>query len=155
MCSWPVGTTASSGLTCTLLYLSAFSSDILVAWNTMSSSLPSFYLMIVLYSSCKFPLRRFLHVCVLSRLSHVQLYVTLWTVAHQAPLSIGFSIKNTGVGCHALLQGDLPDPGIGPESFTSPALVRGFFTTSASWGSLSSLILEEVRDSVEQPLKSQ
>ena len=66
-----------------------------------------------------------------------------------------FPGKNTGVGCHALLQGDLPDPGIGPESFTSPALVSGFFTTSASWRSPSSLILEEVRDSVEQPLKSQ
>ena len=28
---------------------------------------------------------------------------TLWTVAHQAPLSIGFSSKNTGMGCHFLL----------------------------------------------------
>ena len=31
--------------------------------------------------------------------------VTPWTVAHQAPLSVGFPGKNTGVGCHALLQG--------------------------------------------------
>ena len=30
-------------------------------------------------------------VCVLSRFSHVQLCATLWTVAHQAPLSMGFS----------------------------------------------------------------
>ena len=30
---------------------------------------------------------------------------TLWTVAHQAPLSMGFSSQNTGVGCHFLLQG--------------------------------------------------
>ena len=29
----------------------------------------------------------------------------LWTVARQAPLSMGFSLQNTGVGCHALLQG--------------------------------------------------
>ena len=28
-----------------------------------------------------------------------------WTVAHRAPLSVGFSGKNTGVGCHFLLQG--------------------------------------------------
>ena len=43
--------------------------------------------------------------CVLSRFSHVGLFETPWTVAHQAPLSIEFSSKNTGVGCHALLQG--------------------------------------------------
>ena len=119
MCSLPVGTTASSGLTCTLLYLSAFSSDILVAWNTMSSSLPSFYLMIVLYSSCKFPLRRFLHVCVLSRLSHVQLYVTLWTVAHQAPPSMGFSRQEQWSGLPCPPAGELPDAGVTPVE--SPA----------------------------------
>ena len=37
--------------------------------------------------------------------------------------------KNTGVGCHFLLQGNLPDLGIKPTSLTSPALVGGFFTT--------------------------
>ena len=45
--------------------------------------------------------------------------LTPWTVSHQAPLSMEFSSKNTGVGCHSLLQGDLPDPGVGPKS---PAL---------------------------------
>ena len=44
-------------------------------------------------------------VCVLSCFGHVQLFVTLRTVTHQAPLSMGFSSKNTGVGCQALLQG--------------------------------------------------
>ena len=34
--------------------------------------------------------------------------VTPRTVAHQAPLSMGFSRKNTGVGCHPLLQGLFP-----------------------------------------------
>ena len=38
--------------------------------------------------------------------------------------------KNTGVGCHALLQGNLPDPGIELESL---ALAGGFFTTSTTW----------------------
>ena len=39
------------------------------------------------------------HLHALSRFSHVQLCVTLWTVAHQAPPSMGFYIvKNTGVG---------------------------------------------------------
>ena len=36
-------------------------------------------------------------------LSRVQLLVTPWTAAHQAPLSMGFSDKSTGVGCHCLL----------------------------------------------------
>ena len=46
------------------------------------------------------------YACVLSRFSRVRLFVTLWTIAHQAPLSLGFSRqKNTGVGCRALLQG--------------------------------------------------
>ena len=51
---------------------------------------------------------------MLSCFSHVQLFVTLWIVAHQAPLSMGFSRqeywsagKNTAVGCHFLLQGIL------------------------------------------------
>ena len=37
-------------------------------------------------------------------LSRVQLFATPWTVAHQAPLSMNFPGKNTGVGCHFLLQ---------------------------------------------------
>ena len=37
-------------------------------------------------------------------LSRVWLFVTLWTVACQAPPSMGFSGKNTGLGCHFLLQ---------------------------------------------------
>ena len=37
---------------------------------------------------------------------------TPWTVAHQAPLFMGFSGKNTGVGCHALLQGIFPTQGL-------------------------------------------
>ena len=47
------------------------------------------------------------HLRDLTMLSHchVWLFATPWTVAHQAPLSLG---KNTGVGCHALLQGIFP-----------------------------------------------
>ena len=44
---------------------------------------------------------------MLSHFSHVLLFVTLWTVARHAPLSMEFSRqegKNTGVGCHFLLQ---------------------------------------------------
>ena len=51
-------------------------------------------------------------------LSHVQVFATPWTVAHQAPLFLGFPGKNTGVVC----KWDLPDPGIEPMSLKSPAL---------------------------------
>ena len=42
---------------------------------------------------------------LLSRFSCVRLFVTPWTAAHQAPLSMGFSGKDTGVVCHFLFQG--------------------------------------------------
>ena len=38
------------------------------------------------------------------RLNHVQLFATPWTVAHQAPLSMGVPGENTGGGLHFLLQ---------------------------------------------------
>ena len=44
-------------------------------------------------------------MCTLSRFSHVRLFVTLWTVACQSLLSRDSPGKNTGVGCHAFLQG--------------------------------------------------
>ena len=49
--------------------------------------------------------------CVLSCFGHVQLFATLWTVAYQFPLSMGFSSNNSGVGCHFLLQGIFPIQG--------------------------------------------
>ena len=44
-------------------------------------------------------------VCVCSIPQLFQLFVTPWTVARQAPLSMGFPDKSTGVGCHFLLWG--------------------------------------------------
>ena len=38
-----------------------------------------------------------------------------------------------GVGCHALLLGNLPNPGIEPVSLISPASAGGFFTTNTTW----------------------
>ena len=57
--------------------------------------------------------------------------VTPWTVAHQAPLSTGFSRQEYWNGLNALLQGNLPDPGIEPGS---PALTGRFFTIWATGG---------------------
>ena len=47
-------------------------------------------------------------------LSCVRLFATPWTVAHQAPLSMGFSRQDTGVGCHFLLQEIFPTQGSNP-----------------------------------------
>ena len=52
-------------------------------------------------------------------LSCVWLFATPWTTACQAPLSMGFSME---MGCHFLLQGNLPDLGIKSTSLASPAL---------------------------------
>ena len=50
-------------------------------------------------------------ICVLRSSSHVCLSVTAWSVARQAPLPWDSPGKNTGVGCHALLQGIFPPQG--------------------------------------------
>ena len=47
-------------------------------------------------------------VCVLSYFSCIRLFATLWTVPHQAPLSMGFSRQEYWIRCHALLQGIFP-----------------------------------------------
>ena len=57
----------------------------------------------------------------------------LWTVAHQALLSMGFSRQEYWCGLPCPPPGDLPDPGIELKSLASPALTGGFFTTSATW----------------------
>ena len=73
------------------------------------------------------------HMHALSRLSHVQLFGTLWTVALQAPLSMGFSRQEYWSGLPSPPPGDLPKVGIKHASLTSPALTGRFFTTSATW----------------------
>ena len=58
-------------------------------------------------------------------------FVTPSTLAHQAPLPMGFSRQEYWSGLPFPSPGDLPDPGIEPASLASPALAGGFFT---SWG---------------------
>ena len=60
------------------------------------------------------------------------LFVTLWTVARQAPLSMGFPRQEYWSGLLCPPLGDLPDPEMEPMSLTSPALAGGFFTSSAA-----------------------
>ena len=73
-------------------------------------------------------------MCVqaLSRFSHVQLFVTLWTVARRLLCPWNSSGKN-GSRLPCPPPGDLPDPGIEPMFLTSPVLTGRFFTTSMSW----------------------
>ena len=73
-------------------------------------------------------------VCVCAKsLSHVRLFATPRTVAHQAPLSVGFSRQDYWSGLPVPSPGDLPYPGIEHASLMSPALAGWFFTTSATW----------------------
>ena len=74
-----------------------------------------------------------INVCVLSCFSPVQLCGTLWTVARQVPLSIGFSRQEYWSGLPCPSPGELPDPEMESASLTSPALAGRFFTTSATW----------------------
>ena len=61
-------------------------------------------------------------------LSYVQLFVTPWTVAHQAPLSMAFSRQEYGNGLPFPPSGDLPNPGIKYISPVSPVLAGRLFT---------------------------
>ena len=78
---------------------------------------------------------------MLTHFSRVGVFATLWTVAGQAPLSLGFSRQEYWSGLRFPAPGDLPDPGIEPASLMSPALAAGFFTTRAIWEALSLYIL--------------
>ena len=57
-------------------------------------------------------------------------FATLWTVAQQAPLSMGFFQARILEWLSFLTPGDLPNPEMEPASLVSPALVGGFFTTA-------------------------
>ena len=65
----------------------------------------------------------------LTLLSCTWLFATPWTVAHQAPLSMGFSRQEYWVGLPFLPPGHLPNPDIKPASPTSPVWAGEFFTT--------------------------
>ena len=73
---------------------------------------------------------------VLSHFRRIQLFAALWTVAHQAPLSMGFSRQELWSGLPYPPPGDLPNPGIEPMSLTFPALAGEFFTTRVTWEAL-------------------
>ena len=69
-----------------------------------------------------------MHACVL-RHSVMSDSATPWTVAHQAPLSMGLFRQEYWSGLPFPTPRDLPNPGIEPESPEAPALPGGFFIT--------------------------
>ena len=71
-------------------------------------------------------------MCMQSHFSHVQLFATLWTVARQAPLSVGSSRQENWSELPCPPPGDIPDPGIEPASLKPPALAGGFFISSTT-----------------------
>ena len=66
-------------------------------------------------------------------LSCVQLFEAPWTVARQAPLSMGFSRQEYWSGLPFPTPGDLPSLGMEPELLAYPALTGRFCTISAAW----------------------
>ena len=72
-------------------------------------------------------------ITVVRHFSPVQLLGTPWTVARQAPLSMGFSRQEDWSGLPRPRPGHLPDPGMEPACLLCPALAGGLFTTSTTW----------------------
>ena len=93
----------------------------ITVWCVFCQIFPFLYLYMCLYAN--------MYAWVLSRFSCVRLFVTPWTVACQAPVSIGFFRQEYWSGLTCPPPGDFPDPGVKPASLMSPALAGGFFTT--------------------------
>ena len=83
---------------------------------------------------------------VISHFSHVWFFATLRTIAHQPPLSMGFSRQAYWSGLPCPPPGDLPDPEIEPAFLMFPALAGGFFTTSTTWEAMCQIILFQCED---------
>src|SRR5574341_1234605 len=66
-------------------------------------------------------------------LSHVKLFATPWTVAHQDPLSLGFSRQEYWSGLPCPPPGNLPHPGTEPTSPVSSALQVDSLPTLPPW----------------------
>ena len=77
--------------------------------------------------------------CVLNRFSHVWVFATPWTIAHQAPLFMEFSRQEYWSGLPFPPPGDLPDPGTEPESHVSYVSFIGWWVLYhwATWAVLS------------------
>ena len=93
-------------------FLPSFSSAL---WDPPCSSTSTANVIVKLWTETPVSLL-FIYVCALSCFSHVQFFVTPWTVARQVPLSMGFSKQKYWSGLPVPSPGDLPDTGIEPVS---------------------------------------
>ena len=82
-------------------------------------------------------------VVMVKSLSRVQLFATPWTVAYQAPPSMGLSRQEYWSGLPFPSPGDLPDPGIKPRS---PALEADTLTSEPPGKPKESILSLKIRD---------
>ena len=80
-------------------------------------------------------------VCMLSHFSRVQLFASLWTVARQASLSMGFPRQECWSQLPFPPPGDLPDPGIKPVPPAAPALQADSLPLSHQGSPLEMMLL--------------
>ena len=76
---------------------------------------------------------KLIKMSIIDVLSRVWLFVTLWNVACQAPLSMEFSKQEYWSKMSCPTPGNIPDPGIKLTSLVSTVVAGGFFTTSATY----------------------
>ena len=83
-------------------------------------------------------------------LNHIQLFVTPWTVACQAPLSMEFSRQEHWSRLPVPSPGNLPDPGVEPVFLTSPEMAGKFFTNDITREAHNIMYLHTFRSSLWQ-----
>ena len=98
----------------------------LIVFNLQESSINLSWLCLLFSPTVGFYFR----ACMLSHFNYVWLFATRWTVAHQAPLSMGFSSQEYWSGLPCPPPKDLPDPGIKPECPVAPTLQLDFLPLS-------------------------
>ena len=102
------------------LSLTSLSMIISMSIHIATNGIISFFFMTEQYSIVYICIYVCVCAVVVQLLSFVWFFVTPWTVTHQAPLFLGFPGKNTGVGCHFLLQGIFPTQRSNPHLLCLP-----------------------------------
>ena len=95
---------------------------------------------------------KYVRACVVSCYSCVWLFGVLWTVVHQAPLSLGCFRQEYWSGLPCPPPGDLPDSGIESASLMSPALAGVFFPTSTTWEFYSPVVFSHQSHGIQRLL---
>ena len=88
---------------------------------------------------------------MLTHFGHVQLFITLLTVAHQAPLSIAFSRQECWSGLPCPPLGHLPNPDIESVTLMSPTFSSVQFSSSVVSDSLQPHELQDARSACPSP----